>query len=57
MCARFRILLRTMELDMENSIQVTRACVILHNYLLRKRDQHYSPPGFADTEDVTGISA
>ena len=53
MCGRFRILLRKMELDMENAIQVTRACVILHNHVLKKRDQHYSPPGFADTDDDT----
>ena len=53
MCARFRILLRTMELDMENAIQVTRMC---HSAQLLTQKTWSAPliTRFADTEDVTG---
>ena len=32
-------------------MQVVRACLVLHNYLMTKKDKNYSPPGFMDTED------
>lgn len=32
LCARFRVLLRTLELDVENSLQVVRPCLVLHNF-------------------------
>lgn len=50
MSARFRILLRTMELNPQNAISVTRACIILHNFLLSINDQRYCPRGFMDSE-------
>ena len=54
MCARFRILLRTMELNVANAIQVIRACVVLHNSLTLTEDKNYSPPGSEDSENETG---
>ena len=54
LCARFRVLLRTLELDVENSVQVVRACLVLHNFLMMKKDSAYNPPGFLDIEDEHG---
>lgn len=51
LCARFRVLLRTLELDVTSAMQVVRACITLHNFLLTKKDQNYSPPGMMDSED------
>ena len=52
--ARFRVLLRTLELDVENSLQAVRACLVLHNFLLTKKDGAHNPPGFLDMEDEHG---
>lgn len=54
LCARFRVLLRTMELDVANAMQVVRACLILHNFLMTRKDKNYCPPGFMDSEDGLG---
>lgn len=54
LCARFRVLLRTMELDVTNAMQVVRACLVLHNFLMTRKDRIYSPPGFLDSEDDLG---
>lgn len=35
-------------------MQVVRACLALHNFLVTRKDQVYSPPGFLDTEDESG---
>ena len=45
------MLLRTLELDVTSAMQVVRACITLHNFLLTKKDQNYSPPGMMDSED------
>lgn len=54
LCAKFRVLLRTLELDVSNAMQVVRACLALHNFLVTRNDKFYSPPGFIDTEDESG---
>lgn len=55
LCVRFRVLIkRTMELDIANAMQVVRACITLHNFLLTRRDKNYAPPGCIDTEDDFG---
>ena len=54
LCAKFRVLLKTLELGVSNAMQVVRACLALHNFLVTRKDQFYSPPGFLDTEDDTG---
>ena len=46
-----RVLLRTVELDVTSAMQVVCACITLHNFLLTKKDQNYSPPGMMDSED------
>lgn len=52
--SRFRILLRTLELDVENALEIVRACVALHNFLMTKQDKAYITPGLLDTEDSNG---
>ena len=52
LCARFRILSRTIELDVANVMQVVRACVALHNFLLSKKDTNYAQ--HVDKEDELG---
>ncbi len=54
LCAKFRILLRTIELDIENAMQVVRSCLALHNFLMMKQDGVYNSPGFMDAEDELG---
>lgn len=54
LCARFRVLLRTLELDVPNAMEVVRACLALHNFLSTRKDKIYTPPGFIDSEDVHG---
>lgn len=54
LCARFRVLLRTLELDVGNALNVVQACLVLHNFLMSKKDEVYNPPGFMDTEDNQG---
>ena len=41
LCARFRVLLRPLELDVENSMQVVRASLVLHNFLMMKKNGAY----------------
>ena len=52
--SRFRILLRTLELDVENASGIVRVCVALHNFLITKQDKAYITPGLLDTEDSIG---
>ena len=54
LCAKFRVLLKTLELGVSNAMQVVRVCLALHNFLVTRKDQFYSPPGFLDTEDDAG---
>ena len=54
LCARFRILLLTIELDVANVMQVVRACVALHNFLLSKKDKNYLQHDSMDQEDELG---
>lgn len=54
LCARFRVLLRTLELGVQNVIEVVRACIALHNFLMKKKDRKYAPAGYLDSEDEHG---
>ena len=54
LCARFRVLLHTMELNITNAMQVVRACLVLHNFLMTKQGRIYCPPGFLDSENEVG---
>ena len=54
LCARCRVLLRTLELNVENVIEVVRACLALHNFLISKNDTNYAPAGYFDDEDENG---
>lgn len=54
LCARFRILSRPMEMNVANAMVVVQACLVLHNFLMMKKDGVYNPPGFIDTEDEIG---
>ena len=54
MCHRFRVLLRTLELDIPNAMHVVCACVTLHNFLSMRKDKVYSPSGFTDSDDGLG---
>ena len=54
MCSRFRCLLRTMELDVPNAMQVVRAWMALHNLLISQKDQFHTHPGCMDFEDELG---
>ena len=42
LCARFYVLLRTLELDVHNAMEVVWACLVLHNFLLTRKDQSLS---------------
>ena len=48
------VLLRTLELDVQNVIEVVRACIALHNFLMIKKDRNYAPAGYLDSEDEHG---
>lgn len=54
LCARFRILMRPLELDVANAMEVVRACIALHNFLISSNNKIYVPPGFMDTQDSDG---
>ena len=54
LCARFRVLLQTLQLDVSNVVKIVRACLALHNYLMTKKDRSYASPGFIDAEDEEG---
>ena len=36
---RFRVLQRTIELEVANAMKVARACLVLHNFLLMRKEQ------------------
>ncbi|XP_046862305.1 putative nuclease HARBI1 [Xenia sp. Carnegie-2017] len=55
LCARFRVLLKTLQLNVENVIEVVRACLALHNYLISRNDTNYAPAGYLDDEDENCI--
>ncbi len=52
--SRFRILLSTLELDVENASGIVRVCVALHNFLITKQDKPYINSGLLDTEGSNG---
>lgn len=43
-----------MELDVENAMDVVRPSLVLHNFLMMKKDGVYNPPGFPDAEEEQG---
>ena len=53
-CAKFRVLLKSLELGVSKAMQVVRDRLALHNFLVTRKDQFYSPPGFLNTEDDAG---
>lgn len=54
LCGRFKVFLKTLELDVIDVIEVVRASIGLHNFLTTKKDSHYARPGFMDKEDENG---
>ncbi len=50
LCARFKVLLRIIELDVANVMKVVQACIALHNFLLTKKDKNHMPSGYIDKE-------
>ena len=46
--------MRTIELDVGKVMQVVRACVALHNFLLSKKDKNYLQHDSIDQEDEFG---
>ena len=53
-CCVHVLLLRPIELDVANMMQVVRACVALHNFLLSKKDTNYAQHDSMDEEDELG---
>ena len=53
--SRFRIFRRPIIAKVQNVVKVTKAVVMLHNYLLTEEDS-YCPPGFADAVSCGRIS-
>ncbi|KAH9371044.1 hypothetical protein HPB48_003982 [Haemaphysalis longicornis] len=52
--ARWRILLRRVDLLPRNAEFVVLACCTLHNFLCAAREAAYNPPGYVDHEDEHG---
>lgn len=49
LCARWRILLNSLEMAPENAKRIVLACVALHNFIMLNDDSScYCPPGFVD---------
>lgn len=54
MSARFRILLKAMNLDPEKAKKVTLACCVLHNFLLTTNKAKYAPTQSVDHYNADG---
>lgn len=54
MCTRFRVLLRTLELEVSNVMHVVCACITLHNFLSMRKDRVYLPHGVMGKDDGLG---
>lgn len=54
MCTRFRVFLRTLELEVLNVIHVVCACISLHNFLPVRKDRVYLLHGVMDKDDALG---
>ena len=53
--ARFRIFKRTIIAKIENIRHITKAAVILHNFLMRRKERGtYCPPDYVDQETAQG---
>ncbi|OXA45061.1 putative nuclease HARBI1 [Folsomia candida] len=55
LCARWACLARTLFMKPERAQVIVAACCTLHNFLIKKCTDIYSPPGFADYVDIDGI--
>ena len=39
-----------MELKVDNATSVVKACIVLNNFLLKRKDTNYCPPAFVDQD-------
>ena len=53
---RFGIFSKQIDLEPDTVVIIVRAALILHNLLMYKSTESYSPPGFADETSPDGIS-
>jgi hypothetical protein len=51
LCARWRILLRPMETQVDNSISIVKAACVLHNFLCSNETDENNPTTLADNGD------
>lgn len=54
MSARFRVLLKPIQLDAEKTKKVTLACCVLHNFLIVNNKEKYAPPRSFDRMNTEG---
>ena len=52
---RFRIFSKRIDLEPNTVVIIVRAALVLHNLLMSKSTESYSPPGFADETSPDGI--
>ena len=58
LASRFRIFRRPIIAQVETVESITKACVALHNYLMKRStsdENRYCPPGFVDFERNNGV--
>ena len=51
---RFRIFSKRIDLEPNTVVIIVRAALVLHNLLMSKSTESYSPPGFADETSPDG---
>ena len=54
LATRFRVLLKPINLNLDKAQLIVQAIVVLHNFLLKRSPQVYTPPGTVDYEDQSG---
>lgn len=52
--AKFRVFHTTLCVNPENVISIVHACLVLHNFLIKKCPTIYTPPGSLDSENDNG---